>query len=203
MKKLFLALIFAGITALSAQAQTYSFFAGGTLGFDLNSSKSDGDKGPSTTSFEISPMMGYYLKPNVGVGLELTIGNSSRNSNYSGSSKDNTFEWGFSPFIRYNLLPIGKLSLWVQGNVGVRGSSQKDGPSTFEFGLWVAPFLSYSITDRIDLEVSTGLARFDLSMKSHKNGDYKSTETNFGFGANSRDFFKSPYQIGLIYKFNL
>ena len=204
MKKILFTLIFAGIMAFSAQSQTY--FAGGTLGFDYKASKSESYKGPATTSFELSPMLGYYLREDVGVGVMLTLGNSTWKSRYEGgSSKESTFDWGFSPFIRYTLLTRGDFSILAQGSMGVYGHSKKDGPNTFGFGIDAMPLLSYSLTDKVSLEVSSGLARFGFSVESQKSGsgEYKSksSETSFGFGVDSRNFFSSPYQIGLIYKF--
>ena len=198
MKKIFITLIFAGITAIGAQAQDYNWFAGGTIGFDI---KSQG-KGSSTTTFEFSPKAGFYLSEKLGAGLMITLANRSTNNESEwGSSKSNTFEWGFSPFMRYKLFSRGDFAILAEGGLGVQGTSQKDGPSTFGFGIWAGPLLTFKLSPRIDLEVSSGLARFDFSINSHKNGDSKSTETTFGFGVDSRDFFKSPYQIGMIYKF--
>lgn len=199
MKKIFITLILAATTALYTQAQEYNWFAGGTIGFDY---KSQG-KGSSSTTFELSPKVGYYLTEKFAAGLMLTLANKSSNSGSEwSSSSSNTFEWGFSPFARYKLFSKGDFSILAEGGIGVHGTSQKDGPKTFGFGIWAAPLLTYKLSPRIDLEVSSGLARFDFSIDSHKNGDYKSTETTFGFGVDGRDFFKSPYQIGLIYKFN-
>ena len=199
MKKIFITLTLAATTVLYTHAQEYNWFTGATIGFEYKSQGS----GSSNTSFEFSPKVGYYLSDKFGAGIMITLANrSSSNDSEWGSSKSNTFEWGFSPFMRYKLFSKGDFSILSEGGIGVHGTSQKDGPKTFGFGIWAAPIITYRLSSRIDLEVSSGLARFDFSIDSHNNGGYKSTETTFGFGVDSRDFFKSPYQIGLIYKFN-
>jgi hypothetical protein len=198
MKKVFFSTILATMVAIGAQAQEYNWFAGGTVGFDYKGQK----EGSSTTIFEVSPKVGFYLSERFGAGLMITLANRSTSSDSEwGSSKSNTFEWGFSPFVRYKLFSKGDFAILAESGIGVHGTSQKDGPSTFGFGIWAAPLLTYKLSPRLDLEVSSGLAKFDFSIDSHKSGDYKSTETTFGFGVDSRNFFSSPYQIGIIYKF--
>ena len=61
------------------------------------------------------------------------------------------------------------------------------------------------ILNRISIEASTNLARFGFNMQTEKRGSgdsqYKETESSFGFGVDSDDFFRSPYQLGMIFKF--
>ena len=214
MKKVFLALIFAGMTAMSAQAQT--FFAGGTIGVDYNVGKySDGtttNKRPSTTSFELSPMLGYYLSKNLGAGVIINMGMGTWNDRADSPSKNKSFDWGFGPFLRYTLLSLGDFSILAQGGMGIYGSSTKStsgsttnkGPSTFGFDIGVMPLLSYNLTDRINLEASTNLAWFGFSVETEKTiaeTEEKETVSSFGFGVDSRDFFSTPYKIGIIFKF--
>jgi hypothetical protein len=199
MKKVFLATIFMGMMALGAQAQNY--FAGSTLGFDYKANGGD-NRGPATTSFELSPMVGYYLTDKLGAGIMLTLGNSATNNRSEhGESKYNTFEWGFAPFLRYTLLTRGDFSVLAQSSIGIHGSSEKGGSNIFGFGIDAMPILSYCLTNRVSLEVSSGLARFGFSVDSRKSGGHKSNETAFGFGVDSYNFFSSPYQVGMIYKF--
>ena len=214
MKKVYLAMIFAAMTAVSAQAQ---YFAGGMLGVDYSDSKNTygttSYNRPSSLSFELSPMLGYYLSDNLGAGVMINIGMSTENDRADNPTKDTSFEWGFGPFLRYTVLSRGDFSILMQGGMGIFGSSSKyvygtttnKGPSSFGFDIGVMPLLSYSLTERISLEVSSNLARFGFNVQTEKTGagesQQKYTETSFGFGVDSYDFFRSPYQIGMIFKF--
>ena len=216
MKKVILAMMFAGITAFGAQAQKY--FAGGTLGLDYNDSKySYGNtttNRPSTLSFEFGPMLGYYLSEKLGAGVNINIGMSVWNDRAEQDpTKDKSFDWGFGPFLRYTALTRGDFSILIQGGVGIFGSSTKttsgsttnDGPKHFGFDIGVMPLLSYSLTSRVSIEASTNLARFGFTTQSEKRGSgdsqSKDTQSSFGFGIDSNDFFRSPYQLGMIFKF--
>ena len=216
MKNLFLTLMFAGITAFGAQAQTY--FAGGKIGFDYNDGKSSygssSSNNPSKVSFEFSPMLGYYLAENLGAGVKITLGlgNTNNRAEYE-QTKNNSFEWGLCPFLRYTLLSRGDFSIIAEGGAGIFGSSSKStygsssdkGPRSFGFDIGVMPILSYSLTPRVSIEASSNLALFGFTVQSEKRGSgdsqYKETGTSFGFGVDSYDFFRSPYQLGLIFKF--
>ena len=216
MKKIFIALMFVGITAFNAQTQTY--FAGGTISFDYNGDKSSlgstTNKGPASFSFELSPMLGYYLSDNLGAGVKISVGMSVTNDRAEQEpTKDKSFDWGFGPFLRYTVLTRGDFSILMEGGVGIFGGSSKttygtttnDGPKHFGFDIGVMPILSYSLTNRVNIEASTNLARFGFTTQTEKRGSgdsqRKDTESSFGFGVDTYDFFKSPYQLGVIFKF--
>jgi hypothetical protein len=216
MKKVFLAVMFAGMTAVCVQAQTY--FAGGSLGFDYSDSESSWggtiDKGPSETTVNISPILGYYLTEKVGAGVLIKLEiNSWNNRLDSETSKENSLLWGFGPFLRYTLLTRGDFSILAQGGVGIFGSSSKrisgtttnKGPSVFGFGIDAMPILSYKLSDKVNLELSSNLARFGFNTQTEKRGSGESesrdTENSFGFGVDATNFVSSPFQIGVIFKF--
>ena len=214
MKKVFLAMIFAGITAISAQAQ---FFAGGTIGLDSKMDKSTSgsktNKGPSDFSLEFSPRLGYYLTPKLGAGVAMKLAMGTHNNRAEEPRKDKSFEWGFGPFLRYAVLSRGDFSILMEGGMGVfgrttkvsQGTTTEKGPKTFGLDFSIMPLLSYNLSSKISLEARSNLARFGFDMQTRKTGSgeskYKNTETSFGFGLDSDDFFKSPYQIGMIFKF--
>lgn len=204
------------LTVNYAQAQKY--FAGGRLGVDYKDSKYTYDKSttnrPSTSSFDLSPMLGYYLTDNLGAGVKISLGMSLRNDRAEEDPTKNTStDWGFGPFLRYTALSRGDFSILIEGGLGVSGSSSKttygtttnDGPKQFGFDIGVMPILSFSLTDRVSIEASTNVARFGFSTNTETRGtgesQSKDTETSFGFGVDSYDFFKSPYQLGIIFKF--
>jgi hypothetical protein len=214
MKKVFLAMIFAGMMAVSAQAQ---YFAGGTLGFDYSTGKSvwgtSTNKNPSNLSFEFSPMMGIYLDDNLGVGMRVILRMENENNRADDPTKYKKLEWGGGFFMRYTTLTRGDFSILIEGGAGVFGGSSKTvqgtstnkGPKTFGFNVGVMPILSYSLTSSINLEASSNLARFGFEMQTKKSGSgdsqQKGTDSSFGFGIDSDHFFSSPYRIGMIFKF--
>ena len=217
MKKVFLAMILAAMTAVSAQAQTYKYFTGGSFGVDYKDGKytygETSTNRPSTTTFDFSPMLGYYLAENLGAGVKVNIGMSVSSDREEEPTKNTSLDWGFGPFLRYTILTRGDFSVLIEGGIGVFGSSSKrtydsettDGPSVLGFDISAKPILSFRLTDRVNLEVSSNIAKFGFSTKTERTGKEESlrkeTESSFGFGVDTKDFFKSPYQIGLIYKF--
>ena len=214
MKKAYLIMMFAGMMAVSVQAQ---YFAGGSLGVDFKESSSSWgtstSSGPSSLAFDVSPMVGYYLSDKLGAGVKISLGMSMDNDRRDDPTKYREFEWGFGPFLRYSVLTRGDFSVLIEGGVGVFGSSSKEisgtitdkGPSTIGVELSVGPLLSYSLTSRVNLEASSNLARFGFSTQTRKYGtgdsQSKSSSSSFGFGVDSNDFFSSPYRIGMIFKF--
>ena len=217
MKKVFLAMILAAMTAVSVQAQGYKYFAGGSLGLDYSEGKytygETSTNRPSKTSFDLSPMLGYYLSENLAAGVSINLGMSTTNNRAETPTTSNSTEWGLGPFLRYTVLKRGDFSVLLQAGMGVFGSSSNtkydsetnDGPSVLGFDISAVPILSFRLTDRVNLEVSSNLARFGFSTKTETTGkdesQSKSTDSSMGFGIDTNDFFKSPYQIGLIYKF--
>ena len=213
MKKTFLVMMFAVMTAICAQAQ---MFVGGSMGIDFGATKqtlgSTTNNGPATSAFELSPKVGYYLSDNFAVGLNATLAFASQNNRADNPTKQKGTEWGFAPFARLSLLNIGNFSILLEGGVGIFGSSSKtttgsttlDGPSVFGFGMGVMPLLSYTLTNRINLEASTNLARLALVSETEKTGsgttESKVSDTSFGLGVDSSDFFSTPFKIGIIFK---
>ena len=213
-KVVFLAVLFAGMTAVSAQAQ---LFVGGSIGFDIGMSKGTSgtqiNNGPSEISFDFSPKVGYFFSDKFGAGMLMSLGMGLHNDRRDDPTKRSSFSWGVGPFLRYSVLSRGDFSLLIEGGLGAYGESSKStrgttthqNPSTFGFDISAMPLLSYNLTNRVSLEVSSNLLRFGFCVESEKEGAgeslRKGTNTSFGFGINGYDFFSSPYQIGVIFKF--
>ena len=225
MKKLFIVLIFAVGTVISAHAQK-QIYAGGSLGLDFGGNRSQSDKGPSFGFFYMSPMAGYCLFDKLSVGTQLTLGfgsNNSRSGSSSGSYVKRAFLWGFAPFGRYTLLEVGKLSLLAEGRIGIQGASTRQGykgdlskgPSATEFSITVMPLLTFGLTSKLNLEAHFNLFRFGFGVTTTKHsGGSKSTDSYFGLGVNSTGIpedvsgliggsnaLKAPmFEIGMTYK---
>jgi len=215
MKNVFLAMIFAGITAISVQAQTY--FAGGSIGANYDNGKysygSSSTNRPSTFSLDFSPMLGIYVDEKIGVGVMLNLGMNIWNDRREEPTKDKKYEWGAGTFMRYTMLTRGDFSILIQGGAGIFGNFSKstsgtttnDGPKYFGFDISVMPLLSYSLTSNVSIEARSNLAKFGFTRQTEKRGTgdslVKETESSFGFGLDCDDFFRSPYQLGLIFKF--
>ena len=131
MKKVFLAVVvmFATVTMSSAQV-----FVGGGVGFDLTGGKYKGggasiDK-PSGMAFNFTPKVGYYLSDDLAIGLEVGLVSLSMKTpkelTYSGDEiKQSIFGWGVSAFARQKLVGDEKISLHLEGSIGIAGAKGK------------------------------------------------------------------------------
>ena len=107
----------------------------------------------------------------------------------------------------------------AEATVGINGTSSKtkvtssvDGPSTFGYGVNVAPILSYDISKNFSLETTLNFLGLGFRYSETKTpgsslGGYvvsetKDKSTDFGFGVNSNNLVTvGNITIGAIYKF--
>ena len=219
MKKVILAVVVMIATVSMSNAQ---MFVGGGLGVDFSGGKLKGGSAtidaPSTFSFEFTPKLGFYLSSDFAVGVQVGLSSSSTKtpkeySYYlSDDMKETTFGWELGVFARKNVLGTEKLSLLLEGLIGVGGSKPKtkvgsettDDDSTFSFGISFLPVLEYSLTDKLSLEMSCDFLRLGFSSSTVTDADdsnNKATSTSFGLGVNAGTLPLSWLNLGIIYKF--
>ncbi|MDR2037972.1 MAG: porin family protein [Bacteroidales bacterium] len=220
MKKIFITFAVLLTVVFVSNAQ---LFVGGSLGLSTTGGKektgSNSVDKESTFGFEISPKVGYYLSDKFAIGGEVTLGFESEktpDANGGDDQKDNFFSWGIAPFARYSVAEFGKFSVLLEGGVGIFGGTSKtklgsqsfDGPSLFGFGVNVTPLLSYSLSDRFNLEMGLNFLNFGFNTWTIKTDgnpdDTKDRTTNFGFGVDTDNVFQADLgavTIGFIYKF--
>ena len=227
MKKIFFSVLFACMMAVCAQAQV---FIGGSLGVDYQADKytrgSVSANGDAFTAFEFSPMVGFEVSDKLAIGAQINFGFFSMNDRDDKPTKNNATLIGFAPFVRNTFVSVGNLSLLLETSIGINSVTTKsthesisvDGPTALIFGLNAVPVLSYSLTDRLSVEMRTNLLRLSLGSASIKekynDTEYKTTTTYFGLGVNPSGLpsmvmneldmplmSASPLQIGMILKF--
>ena len=181
MKKFFAFLIlFACVATANAQ-----FYAGGSFGFTSTSVK-DGESG---SSFKIIPNLGYQVDEDISVGLQVgfshglasfgslsTTDIKSMLSNvvgyYSDINMDDMKLNGFtiSPYVRYNVIKTGGLSVFLEGYFGFNSITTDDTPSFDDddddepadktklsaFELGIRPGMAYNLAGNFDLVCKFG-----------------------------------------------
>ena len=221
MKKTIISFIVFVAIIMNSNAQV---FVGGGLGVEFSGGKSkyggNSSDLPSTFAFSLSPKVGFYLNDDFAIGLEVGfISETEKETVGSTEYKDITTGWGIGAFARYYLLGGDKLSLLLEGSASFGGlkDKTKGGSTTYEgdpmtaLGIGVLPVLSYSLTDRLNIEASCDFLRFgfqSMTVKDADNSSNKTTTNNFGFGVNSLGFnalpiggFSDMIKIGLTFKF--
>ena len=224
MKRVFfiIAVLVSGILTANAQ-----LFVGGGLGLDLTGGKSKFGgttfDGPKETIFSFTPKAGFYLSDDLAIGAEINLYSYTEKYTPSGGQeqKRSGFGWEFSPFARYRMLGNEKLALHLEAAIGIGGYKEKfslGGNSTdedpiSEFRIGVLPVVTYSLTEKLDLEASFDFLRFGFSSVTEKdasNSDNKTTDTHFGFGVNCPydptgmsigGLFTGILRVGLVFKF--
>lgn len=175
--------------------------------------------------FEVAPKMGYYFNEKLAFGLELALGLNFFNIIQDiGDPSDPTYtpvklegtsiSWRVAPFLRYALFSRKKFSLLLEGTTGAGGQhyiyNSKNQVKYSNIGvgiLNIAPVLSYSLTDRLQLETVLNFLNlgYNIDIKTIGEGNRKSTfvvhDLNIGFNAKSI-FVISQLTIGVVYKFN-
>ena len=219
MKKVIIVCVVLIAAVLTSNAQV---FVGGGLGVDFNGGKYKGGSvsidSPSKFSFNFTPKVGFYLNDNFAIGLEVGLSSTTTKTpkeiyGWSDDRKVSSFGWEVGAFARYNLLGTERLSLLLEGTLGVggeksktkQGSTTQDGDSETMFGISVLPVLQYSLTDRLCLEMSCDFLRWGFLSSTVKDADdygLKITTNSFGFGVNSGTLSViSILNLGLIFKF--
>ena len=214
------AVLMAAVFTVNAQG-----FIGGGLGVDYMGGKS---KYGSTTNdlgtglaFSFTPKVGYFPSDKFGFGLQVGILSATykppKPSSSSPDNKTTLTGWGIEPFVLYKLIEADRLTFLLSGSAGISGakgkttygSSTTDGDPTTIFSVGVLPVLSYSLTDKLGIDVACNFLRFGFDStteKSASNKDNKDTINTLGFGVNSPAYslngFLSDYiNVSIIYKF--
>jgi hypothetical protein len=171
MKTLLTTILFACFGILAGNAQTER---GNVMwGASVSNIGVDFQEGNTAFSVALTPKIGYFIKDELALGPEVSLGLNT-------SDGFTSVFWSVGGFGRYFLSPspdtdiLGGSRWFLEANAGLTGSNVKvEGtPSTNTNGLGFGfgPGLSYFITDRIALE---GLLKYNLGV-----GFGSSTTTN-------------------------
>jgi|GEM_PF-2035856 len=228
------------IATVSVNAQ---WFMGGEVGFNVSNDNIDeayneayneaySASNRTNIGFRIAPAGGYYFNEKFALGLSFRVGGdfskSWEKSEYLDTkNRENSFNWGIFPLVRYSVFTYKKFSVLLEGSTGVgctHGFS-KGGEGTIErervrttisvVVFNVRPIFCFKFNDHLQME--TGLRFLNLgynidilkeewkSIEVPSNyGLYKINRTkhNFGVGFNSGNVLSlSQLTIGVIYKF--
>ena len=230
MKKLFLLVLCAVMTAVCAKAQLY---VGGAIGFDYFADKSSygstTSKGDAGFIVNFSPMLGFDLSEKMSFGAKIHLSAYNFSDRESDPTKSNALGYGLSPYIRYAALSVGNFSLLIEPSIFFLGATTKEtygttsheGPKLLGYGLQIGPVLTYNLTNRLSLEANVNFLRFSFGQIAAKYGsgdsESKFTTTLFGIGINPTSEMinisseinevgvglqtTSPLQIGLTFRF--
>ncbi|MDR1666182.1 MAG: hypothetical protein LBS03_00600 [Bacteroidales bacterium] len=227
MKKIII--LFAMIWATATLVNAQQLFLGGSLGVEFASynAKSGGTTldGPFQLGLTITPKVGFYLNEKLAVGMQAGIGLASvkvakghfypdGTINSGDDYTESSFSWEVTPFVRFNLVEVNKFAFLLEGGLGIYGNSNKfksgshttDKPSIFGFGLEALPILSYNVSERLSIEVSSDILRFAVGRETETDKSTspktKGSATYFGLGANTASVLRgSAFTVGAVLKF--
>lgn len=216
MKKVILAAA-AALMSFSLSAQV---FVGGSIGL-TNSSSTDKLTTPpttvKTTNFTLSPQGGIILSDKLCVGARLNL---SFNSNTGANSK--FFGFGINPYGRYSLIDFNRFHIVAEGGLSFDLGTNKttytnigfDKDTDTSFSIYIAPVLTFDLTEKIALETNLNFARLSLAFASHKSVTHNDnpaadlttrndSDTDINFGLNCDDLIGrlGVITIGMVYKF--
>ena len=223
MKK-FLIVIVVVFSAVNVNAQ---WFLGGDVGLGVENvnRKIDSVLEHSSTNgnFSLSPKVGYYFNEKFALGLNFRIGTTFRmdtlkNATYK--DKEYNVNWSICPFVRYSVFTYKRISLILEGKIGVGMShtfhkieSDKiiKGFTILSIGVFnVTPILSFNLTEHFQMEAGLNFLNFGYNVDITKANIEEETgalkvniiKHDFNTGFNSGNIFSlSQLTIGVIYKF--
>lgn len=180
----------------------------------------------ATMSINFNPKVGFQLNDQMSVGATLILGTSTM-KNFDGS-KDNDIVFkdisntiGIAPFFRYSFVEFGDFKVSAEATLPffiVSGKTEnKIGdetitaktPKIMNIGFNVLPVVSYSISDRIDLEAHINVFQLGITYASKTPDpegdgiakDVRENTTSFNLGIRDRVAQSSAINIGMIFKF--
>jgi len=193
MKKMFLtAIAVCTLTFMNAQEDGFSkgdIFISGSFGLD---SQSTGDI--KSSSFEITPRVGFFVSDNIAVGARIGYTSSKEEVPFTGEQKTNTINAG--AFGRYYFTPSSKFSVFGELGFEYASSKQEQGVAELKingFGVNVGPGVSYFLSDHFSLEAFWGAIGYATATPDFDGAESTDAVT---FGVNLDDI-----NLGLVYKF--
>lgn len=182
MKRKFFALVaLMACFTLGANAQ---FYAGGSVGF-TSSKLSNNGHDEDGSSFKLMPEFGYKLDKDISIGVQIgyshgyaAFGSLSVTdfkaaatniiSTYADISEDDTKlnSFTFAPYVRYNVLNLGKANIFLEGAIGyisasTDGTPKVNGKAGNEtkmelIDISVRPGISYQLNDCLSAVAKLG-----------------------------------------------
>lgn len=190
MKKLYI-FVFTCILSISlfAQSNQGRITLGGGVNFESTTNKTDPASSERTeTFFSIVPRLGYYISDAVKIGLG--VGFTSRtieNKPLVGTTSKNTnTSLVINPFARFYMPASEKVDLFLEGNFSYTdGTYEFNGNNTGKtssIGIFVAPGVEFSISQRISLDLSVGqVGYFTNTTTPDAAGSSKDIDNTFRF----------------------
>ena len=206
MKKLFLFLCCFPVVVF---AQTNKFFVGGSLSISSSSYKSENSMTPYTSdvnSFTINPMAGYYLSPQLAIGLSAGYGTSQNRSTMSPTSTIKGHQFSIAPFVLYHFYSFGNFSLVGKGSIEYQSSFSKSESTPYYIDLTesyiyssssktqlysvsVAPGITYQINNHFRAETYLGY----IGYSHEKEPDNNSKTNSFSLSLSNSLIFSLLY----------
>jgi len=197
MKKILMTLAM-GMMALTMSAQMY---VGGSVGFESWSP----DKGDGESSFKFLPEFGMQFNDQWGAGVQ--IGYVTDKAGVYGLGTESAFI--FSPYVRYNAIKAGKVSVFLDGGFDFYSYSKPDNSA---FSIGIKPGVAVALTNKLSFVTHFGFLGYesvpsgggqyydyydyyDYWTRSSSSSD-KPKDTYFGF-----DFDSLNLLFGLYYNF--
>ncbi|MCL2329359.1 MAG: hypothetical protein FWC39_12710 [Bacteroidetes bacterium] len=224
------AAVFALVAVSNAQ-----LFIGGNVGFSTSSEtnkvviddKIESIKDVSTMGINFNPKVGFQLNDQMSFGASLILGTATVKK--FAPTKENDLrnktvlnKVGIAPFFRYSFVEFGdfkvsadaSLPFFIESGkaevkVGEATISGKT-PKTTNVQFKVVPVISYSISDRIDLEAQINVFGLGINFESEtprpegegKLKDERNNSTSFNLGISPDDVFTSGrISVGMVFKF--
>jgi len=222
MKKFFILLILT-VFAVNVNAQ---WFLGGNVGINATIAETPQKNIPYLdrnreylVGLSFAPKMGYYFKEKLAFGVEFAIGvdfaktwlqyHNPYSNTYEWYKYEGTFlNWRIAPFLRYSVFNHKKFTLMLEGSLGASGQHIIDYQFIIGVGILnVTPILSYSVTDKLQLEAVLGFINlgYNLDMLFEGTGSTipSALKHDLNIGFNSKSVFVlSQLTIGIVYKFD-
>ena len=177
MRKLLLSVMVLVASATAAKAQ---FFVGGGLGFWY-------DK--PTTSFNISPEVGYSFNDHWAVGLPIgfSLYKTTDNAGLSGEIKTTRTSFYLEPYARFKYFSAEKVSLFLDGVVGVSVNNSSSGNYKSDpitgFQIIIRPGIAVNLTDHFSLVGTFGALGYRKDYRNNAaSGFGLSLHNSLGFG---------------------
>ncbi len=209
MKKTIVAMAALVMAATAVNAQVY---LGGSVGLSTRSTKPEASDKTTTTTWNLSPTVGYYLNDRFDIGLDLTLGSNTQKfpaTNVSARRELVNNSWSVTPFARYSFFRVGKFEAIAKLGIHAGGGKEEtkfpespDGNTSTQYTAWginLSPVLAWSLTDHVVIYTTSDY--LTLGYNSYKLKDI-STVNRFGLNADAGNVVNTGnIQLGFIYKF--